>query len=136
MMKHEYKTKARGLIIDYLQQNAGVRFTARDVFEQLKAVGENIDRATVYRNLEKLCTEGKLLRYRENDSQAACYQYSEGYEQCDRHLHAQCLSCGRVFHLENEFVEEFEKKIQATYGIGVDCSKTMIVGRCDDCKTE
>ncbi len=136
MAKHEYKTKARALIIEYLQRNTGKRFTARDVFEQLKLAGENIDRATVYRNLEKLYTEGKLLRYKENDSQATCYQYSEGHEQCDRHLHAQCSACGRVFHLEKDFVEEFGKKIQAAYGIGVDYGKTMIVGRCEDCKTE
>jgi len=135
-MKQEYRTKARGLIFAYLQQNAEVRFTARDVFEQLKAAGENVDRATVYRNLEKLYAEGKLIRFRESDSQAACYQYSEGYQQCDRHLHAQCSACGRLFHLENDFVEEFERKMQDTYGIGVDCSRTMIVGQCTECKKE
>lgn len=123
------------MIMEYLQQNAGVRFTARDIFQQLTAAGANIDRATVYRNLEKLYAEGKLLRYKENDSNAACYQYS-GAEQCSHHLHAQCTECGKIFHLENEFVEEFEKKIQATYGIGVDCSKTMLVGRCEGCKKE
>lgn len=134
MAKHEYKTKARALIIDYLEQNAGVRFTARDIFEQLKAGGENIDRATVYRNLEKLYTEGRLIRFKDNDTTAVCYQYSDDHAQCDRHLHAQCSACGKVFHLENKFVEEFEKQMQDTYGIGVDCSRTMIVGRCKDCK--
>ena len=35
-MKNEYKTKARGLILDYLKNNADKRFTAGEIFEYIK----------------------------------------------------------------------------------------------------
>jgi Fe2+ or Zn2+ uptake regulation protein len=48
-------------------------------------------------------------------------------------MHAQCSECGRIFHLESDFVEDFEKKLQDSYGLNVSASKTIIIGVCDDC---
>ncbi|WP_054743923.1 Fur family transcriptional regulator [Cellulosilyticum ruminicola] len=107
-MKGEYKTKPRTLIIQYLKQNAEPRFTARDIVNKLITDGENINYATVYRNLEKLYKEGKLIRYKENDLNATCCKYSETQEHCNSHMHAQCSACGKIFHLDQEFVEEFD----------------------------
>ncbi|MCR5586619.1 MAG: transcriptional repressor [Lachnospiraceae bacterium] len=132
--KSEYKTKTRMMIIEFLKENSDKCFTANDIYLNLTQNGQSINRSTVYRNIEKLCNEGKLVKYKEADSVATVYQYSEGHDHCDRHMHAQCSECGKIFHLESEFVEEFENKIQSCYGIDVDCSKTIIVGKCDDCK--
>lgn len=132
-MKGEYKTKPRNLIMNYLMENTEKRFTARDVYSNLCESGQMINRATVYRNLEKLYQEGKLLRYKENDSNAAYYQYSDKGE-CNHHMHAQCSECGKIYHLDNEIVGEFEEKLKEAYGIKVDSGKTVLVGKCDNCK--
>jgi Fe2+ or Zn2+ uptake regulation protein len=134
IVKSEYKTKPRNRIIEYLKQNADIKFTARDIYNKLEKDGETINRATVYRNLERLYQEGKLIRYKESDSNATCYQYSENHGQCNHHMHAQCTECGKIFHLNKEFVEEFEEKVHLVYGVDVDCSKTVIVGKCNECK--
>lgn len=95
-----------------------------------------INKSTVYRNLERLVQEGRLVQYKEASINAICYQYSESHNHCHEHMHAQCSKCGKIFHLDNEIVEEFENKIHSVYGLGVDINKTVIVGQCDDCKKE
>ena len=134
-MKGEYKTKPRNAIIEYLKANSDTRFTARDI---VKAISENgeINRSTIYRNLERLCQEGKLVKYKEADLNASCYQYSEGHEECHRHMHAQCSVCGKIFHLKNDIFKSAEKKMQAEYGITIDYGKTVIIGVCNKCKNK
>lgn len=133
-MKNEYKTKTRNLIIEYLEENADTRFTARDICKTINSGTEEIDRSTVYRNLERLFNEGRLVKYKETDSAATCYQYSSEHSQCHSHMHGKCTDCGRIFHLKDKFIEEFEEKMQSVYGLGVDASQTVIVGKCDNCK--
>ncbi len=130
----EYKTRSRTLILDYLKENADRRFTVGDIYKQINESDSGINRATVYRNLDRLCQQGKLLRYKDTDSDACYYQYSDEHDNCDSHLHAKCSECGKIFHIESEFAREFEGHMQSEYGIDVDCSKTIIVGKCDECK--
>ncbi|MBQ8951682.1 MAG: transcriptional repressor [Eubacterium sp.] len=132
-MKNPYKTKAREYIVTYLQNNSGKRFTAREIYNYLRDEVEGINRTTVYRNLDRLCEQGELVRYKEPNQDAWYYQFSDEHKHCDKHIHAQCSECGKIFHLENEFVEEFEEKIHKIYGLDINASKTMIVGKCDEC---
>ena len=129
----DYKTKPRSAIIEYLKENADTRFTARDVLEAIRADGDGLDRSTVYRNLERLCREGILIKYKEADVSAACYQYSEGHGSCHEHLHAQCVSCGRIFHLDNEVIEDTARKMHDKYGIDIDY-KTVLLCTCKECR--
>jgi len=133
-MKGVYKTKARNLIVDYLKANADKRFTARDIVIALSENGANIDRSTIYRNIERLCADGKLVKYKENDINATCYQYSEGHGSCHSHMHAQCENCGKIYHLENDIFADAEEKLKKEYGIEIDFGRTVIIGRCDECK--
>ena len=135
-MKTEYNTKPRNAIIEYLRENADIRFTARDILKALNAGGEGLDRSTVYRNLERLCNEGKLVKYRESDVNATCYQYSEEHGSCHDHTHAQCSDCGKIFHLDNEILDEAAKKMKEDYGIEIDYGKTVIMCKCDECKSK
>ncbi|MCR4617620.1 MAG: transcriptional repressor [Lachnospiraceae bacterium] len=133
-MKAEYRTKSRYAIIEYLRENSDKRFTAKDIADALSADGSDINRSTIYRNLERLCLEGKLVRYKESDINATCYQYSEGHEACNRHIHAQCSCCGKIYHLNNELFKSAEKKLISDYGLYIDYGKTVIIGLCEECK--
>ncbi|MBO4911993.1 MAG: transcriptional repressor [Butyrivibrio sp.] len=135
-MKSEYKTKPRNLIIEYLKANADTRFTARDILNAVKDKEDGLDRSTVYRNLERLCKEGKLVKYKEADVNASCYQYSEGHESCHEHMHAQCSECGRIFHLDNSIFKSAAKKMTEEYGIEIDYGKSVIICVCDKCMTK
>ncbi len=128
-----YKTKAREYILDYLKEHSDKRFTARELYDCVKDDIESINRTTIYRNLDRLCELGELIRYKEPNQDAWYYQYSKEHDHCDKHLHAQCSECGKIFHLESEFVDEFEEKMQSIYGLDVNSSQTMIIGKCTDC---
>lgn len=132
-VKSTYKTKARECIVAYLKEHSGKRFTAREIYNYLKDEVEGINRTTIYRNLDRLCEQGELMRYKEPNQDAWYYQYSEEHQHCDQHIHAQCSECGKIFHLENDFVDEFEEKLHKIYGLDINASKTMIVGKCEDC---
>ncbi len=134
IMKSEYKTKTRNSIIEYLKAHSDMRFTARDIFDALSKEDATLNRSTIYRNLERLCSEGKLIRYKEANCNATCYQFSSCHEHCHSHMHAQCSDCGKIFHLDNSFVHDFESQIHDTYGIDVDLGKTVIIGQCENCK--
>lgn len=133
-MKGEYKTKHRNAIIEYLKKNADTRFTARDIYNAINEEGDNLDRSTIYRNLERLCKEGTLVKYKEADLNATCYQYSEGHGSCHEHMHAQCSGCGKIFHIDNEVLEEAAEKMKSEYGIDVDYGKTVLICKCNNCK--
>ncbi len=133
-MRNEYNTKQRNKIAEFLKKHKEKSLTAKDIFEKLNAGGEDVDKSTVYRNLERLCNEGKLVKYKESGSNSTYYRLSDDNGECQHHMHAQCADCGKIFHLEEEFVEDFEKKMELVYGIGVDASRTLIVGECDDCR--
>ncbi|MCR5770901.1 MAG: transcriptional repressor [Butyrivibrio sp.] len=133
-MKSEYKTKSRNAIIEYLKENADTRFTARDILNAINADGAELDRSTIYRNLERLSKEGYLVKYKESDTNATCYQYSEGHGSCHEHMHAQCTVCGRIFHIDNSIMKQAAAKLQKEYGIEIDYGKTVIMCTCKSCK--
>ncbi len=128
-----YRTKAREAIIEYLKSNSDKRFTAKEIFDELKKDIDGLNRTTIYRNLERLCVQGELLRFKEPNQDSWYYQYTEGSEHCDKHMHAQCSQCGKIFHLEDEFVNEFENKLNAIYGLNIDSSQSIIIAKCKDC---
>ena len=135
-MKGAYRTKAREVIMAYLKEHTEQRFTAREIFEAVRGKTEGINRTTVYRNLDRLCEGGDLLRFKEPNQDSWYYQYSLDHEHCDEHMHAQCSACGRIFHLEKSFADAFEKKVFNEYGLMIDLSKTIIIGKCDKCRDE
>ena len=132
-MKNTYKTKARESIVSYLKNNPDKRFTAREIFDYVKDEAEGVNRTTVYRNLDRLCEQGDLTKFKEPNQDAWFFQYSVEHKHCNSHMHAQCSECGKIFHLEKPFVDDFESKLRDTYGLDVNASKTVIIGVCEDC---
>jgi len=132
-MKGTYKTKTREYIISYLKNHSEQRFTAKEIYDSVKGISETVNRTTIYRNLDRFCEQGQLVRFKEPNQDAWYYQYSNEHSHCDKHIHAQCSECGKIFHLENPFVEDFEEKLHTVYGLDIDSAKTMIVGKCEDC---
>lgn len=133
-MSSNYKTKPRNIIIEYLKENADTRFTAKDIVSELNKGSEKVDRSTIYRNLERLCIEGTIVKYKESGVNATCYQYSEDHGACHSHIHAECKRCGRIFHLDNSIFADAEKRMKSEYGIDIDYGKTVIIGLCENCR--
>ncbi len=133
-MKRTYKTKARELLIAHLENHPEQRFTAREIYDAVCDGKVLINRTTIYRNLERLCENGELMRFKEPNQDAWYYQYSAEHDHCDRHMHAQCSVCGKVFHLDNPFADDFAEKMLKEYGLAISPADTIILGSCSKCR--
>ncbi len=133
-MKSTYKTKAREVIIAYLKDHPEQRFTAREIYEAVCAGEVEVNRTTIYRNLDRLCANGELMRFKEPNQDAWYYQYSTEHDHCNKHMHAQCGACGKIFHLDKPFVDAFNDGMLKEYGLDVSPADTIILGTCSKCR--
>lgn len=133
-MKQNYNTKARRYIIEYLSDNRDKTVSAADILEFLKDKGENINLTTVYRYLNRLSDENKVIKFSETDSNKTVYQLAEKDNDCAGHLHIQCKKCGKLTHLDCDFIGGFEKHIMEHHGFSLEYSGSILYGICKDCR--
>jgi len=96
--------------------------TADQIYERVRTVIPNISLGTVYRNLQKLVTEGKL--------QILTLGRTQRFDPTlKRHEHFICEQCGRVYDL---FVHSGEK-IPAPEGFTVTSHQLALYGTCRRC---
>ena len=129
-----YKTKQGELIFKILEKNADRHMTAEEICALLKAEGTAVGATTVYRNLEKLISEGKIRRYRLEEGEAACYQYIGG--ECHEHYHLKCVGCGDVIHLECNYLGDLSEHLMEHHNFLLDRTKITLYGTCSKCRKE
>lgn len=127
--KGGYNTRSLKLVERTLRECSGAHLTAEDITSRLRAQGERIGSATVYRNLEKLRLAGKVRKFIGGDS--ACFSYTD--EGCHEHFHLKCSSCGRLIHIECGHIDELSRHIKSEHGFAVDKGKTVLYGLCGEC---
>ncbi len=127
-----YKTKQSALILEYIRQNSDRHLTAEEISDGLK---NEVGKTTVYRNLDRLCSQGVVRKYLLTDGKSSCYQYID-CDGSDSHFHLKCLKCGRLFHLECEHLSDIDEHIKAFHDFRVDTSRTVFYGICGQCEKE
>lgn len=131
-----YKTRQRSLVLNCLIQNKEKHMTAEEIAVFLKEQGAEIGKATVYRTLEKLITEGGVRKYICEEGKSACFQYIDDNEKCHQHFHLKCFKCGKLIHLECDYLSDLEKHIYEHHKFTVDNTKTVLYGVCEECSHE
>ena len=126
-----YKTRQRELILDYLKNSDKPHVTAGDIAAHLRET-ENVGTATVYRQLDKMVTDGLVRKYSLDGG--ACYQYVGGGGDCHEHFHLKCLNCGALIHVDCEFLSGLGPHILEHHGFQVDNSRTVMYGLCRKCR--
>jgi Fur family ferric uptake transcriptional regulator len=132
MTPARYETAPRALITAYLREHSGNHFTVDDMTERLKADGRPVGRTTVYRNLERLVGEGSVKRF-DTPGASACYRYVSD-DKCSEHHHLHCTSCGRLYHVDCDYMDELARHIESEHGFAVDVSRTVLYGLCAECR--
>lgn len=130
-----YTTKQRDLIMKCLLDNRQNHLTAEDVVTYLKKQGTPVGKTTVYRYLEKLSSDGEVHKYFIEDRIGACFQYSEDKNKCNEHFHMKCVYCGKLIHLECEYLNEIQTHVGKSHNFKIDKFKTVFYGRCDSCES-
>lgn len=104
--------------------------SAQNLHARLRAQGQNVGLATVYRTLQAMATDGEVDMLRTADGEAVYRQCSTGH-----HHHLVCRSCGRTVEVEGPAVESWADKIGAENGFSEVQHTLEIVGTCADCQT-
>jgi len=130
-----YSTEKRTMILEYLKAHKDESVSVKDIEESLNnSLDKSVNVTTIYRYLDKLSTEGQVLKHTSENGNKSTYQYINPDKLCHNHLHMKCTSCGKVMHMDCSFMDEFMKHIYLHHGFNIECKTSMIYGTCNGCK--
>ncbi|UYG16186.1 transcriptional repressor [Brachybacterium huguangmaarense] len=120
-------TRQRTAILAALGHESDFR-SAQQLHEQMRASGESVGLATVYRNLQSLAESGQVDVLVTDEGESI-------YRQCEddtHHHHLVCRVCGRTVEFQAPEMEEWTRRIASQHGFA-DVHHTMeIFGLCPD----
>lgn len=125
----DYITKQRKLILDLLGNSDYM--TADDIFVAVKNDGVSI--STVYRNLDKLVQNNRVIRELTKDGSKSLYRLNKTAF-CTGHLHLVCSRCGNVIHISDNDTSKLGDSVMSKYGFSIDEQSSFITGLCQKCK--
>lgn len=127
-----YNTKQRELIMECLKNNLDKCITVEQIEKYLIERNLKVGIVTIYRYLDKLNKEGLVNKYISEKGNQTSYQYLDN-DHCNNHFHLKCTNCGKIIHLD---CNEINCHIKEEHNFDVDNSKTIIYGKCINCKKE
>ena len=121
------------MILDYLINNRQHAVSASNILEHLEAEGASPNPTTVYRYLDKLAGEQRIMKYVADKGEKAVFQYVDEGRHCREHLHLKCVQCGRIYHLDCHFMDEVRAHLMAEHGFTLQCEGSVLYGLCRSC---
>ena len=132
-MSAGYNTSGRNRILEFISENSARAVNVSEIHDALKEQGTDVNITTIYRYLEKLVSEGQVMKYDAQDGLRAVYQYVEQDHHCSEHLHLQCVKCGSIIHLDCHFMDELSEHVLMDHGFRIQCRNSIIYGLCEKC---
>jgi Fur family ferric uptake transcriptional regulator len=129
-----YNTKQKNVIIEMLKQNKDRHLTADEMLKLLEEMNSPVGKATLYRFLDVLVSTGDLRKYITVDGDKACYQYIDEEQGCHEHYHLKCIECGKLMHVDCNYIDEIQAHIEEHHNFLVDKSRIVLYGICIDCQ--
>ncbi len=129
-----YHTKQRTQILQYLIDHKDGHVTADQITRHLRSQECSIGKATVYRYLDRLVSQGQVRKFLLEEGASACYQYVEEPGQCQEHFHLKCVTCGALIHLHCDYLSQLGQHIAQEHGFLIDSSRTVFYGQCAACR--
>jgi len=111
-----------------LLRDAEAFASAQELHARLRAGGQTVGLATVYRTLQAMAADGEVDMLRTDDGEAVYRQCSTGH-----HHHLVCRSCGRTVEVEGPAVENWADRVSAEHGFTEVRHTLEIIGTCADC---
>ncbi|MEF9922598.1 MAG: transcriptional repressor [Anaerovoracaceae bacterium] len=135
-INNEYKTNNRTKILTYLKENQDRTVSVMDIDCHLRDTDSQVNLTTIYRYLDKLTTDGNVMKYISERGDKATFQYVERDHKCDEHLHLKCTECGEIIHLDCHFMEEISHHINEDHGFDLQCKNSVLYGVCKNCRAK
>lgn len=120
-------TRQRAAVAAVLADTGEFR-SAQELHSLLRASGDKVGLATVYRNLQTMAADGEIDMLRTDEGEAVYRACSTGH-----HHHLVCRVCGKTVEVEGPTVEAWTTKVTAQHGF-TDVRHTLeIFGTCAEC---
>ena len=138
LTKVKYKTKQMTELLDFLQSVKGSHVTVSDINNYFREKDIDVGMTTIYRNLEKLVSEGVVAKYVVDGTSSACIEYigdlhNDAETSC---YHCKCEVCGKIIHLQCDEVEHLREHICEHHNFIIDSKRTVFYGVCSQCKNK
>ena len=118
--------------VEALLREADEFSSAQELHARLRAAGDSVGLATVYRTLQALADGGEVDVLR-SDSGEAVYRRCASAE---HHHHLVCRRCGAAVEIEGPAVETWAQAVAERHGFS-DLSHTVeIFGLCRECSSQ
>ncbi len=102
--------------------------SADEVYEYVSREHPSIGRGTIYRNLNILADEGRILKIEIPDG-PDCFDHN-----CTEHHHMRCIRCGRVFDVDLNPLPKLDNLIRDSQGMELYGYQILFKGACSDCR--
>lgn len=119
-------TVQASLILETMENMDGHK-TADQIYDEIIKKYPSISKATVYRNLKKLCKAGKIKKI-EIPNCADYFERTKG-----SHYHVQCIKCGIIADVNMDYMENLEETIHKTDGFIFFEHNIIFNGICPKC---
>jgi len=129
--KADYKlTQQRKAVLEVMKEKRGEHLTAEEVLIEARKKAPNIGIATVYRTLERLASIDILYKtiFDEGKYRYELTDFSE-----HQHHHILCISCGKIFEVEEGLLDSLEKHLEKS-GFEIVNHQLKVYAYCADCK--
>lgn len=131
-----YNTKSRKYILEFLKNNGNKTVSVSDITEYLESMDISVNFTTVYRFLNKLAAEHKVIKITDESGARAVYQFVGYKNSCSEHIHIKCTHCGRLEHIECDFMEHIRTHLFNDHGFDLKCEGSILYGICSACKNK
>ncbi len=120
-------TRQRRALREHLAESESF-LSAQQLYDDLRAGGDKIGLATVYRTLQAMAEAGEVDAVRTDDGETR-------YRKCGprHHHHLVCRSCGLTVELDGPSVERWATKAAADHGFTEVKHVVELFGLCADC---
>ena len=124
-MKQTKNSKQRTAVLERLCSTT-FHPTALELYEMVRSEMPNISLATVYRNLNLLCEEGRAIKLTADGA-----DHFDGT--VEPHYHFMCNGCKRVYDVEMEHDAQLDQVAQNATGGEITGHSLMFYGQCRHC---
>jgi Fur family ferric uptake transcriptional regulator len=101
----------------------------------LREKGVVVGQTTVYRVLERMVDDGKMMKLPMEDGTKVRYCFA-GEEDWNKLGKLVCMGCGRLIPLECSKIADFLEHIYKEHGFELDQKHTILYGYCECCKNK
>jgi len=133
----EYRlTPQRRLVLQIFLENKERHLSAEEVYQFSRDKNEEIGIATVYRTLELLEGLGLLRKMNFGDGRSRYELIQPDVTEHHHHHHLLCLSCNRIFEVEEDLLHNLEEIIEEKHHFSIVNHNVQFFGYCKYCRQE